>query len=1011
MIKDLFQKAEEYFNEANYQAAIEALIDASQLAKQNVDWEAYVRAQNELGIVHKYLSKYQRAFEYLFEAQKTGEVHLSNTNFNVAQTHDMLGCVYGDENKYEQSYECFLKALTILEQTKEHPRELANTYNNMGWCLSEMGKYSASLNYHQLALNIRLNAAEKYPNEVAQSYNNMGACYIFIGDTNTALIYYQKALQIWLSTYGERHPQTANAYNNIGWSYSQQADFKMAIQYYEKALKLRMGIFGEKHPLVAQSWENIAYCLMKMEHFKDALENYEKGLQIRRTITHENHPTLVKIYRNLGACYLEMQQFDTASDYLHKALQIHQQTPDQPVERIVIHNTLGKYYEKTEQYPKAIEAFHTVLRTAIPSFNEANIYAVPSLEKYYHGIKLGYALNYKARIFLKQSLETPSPNDHNLQASLAYFKKSVQVLNENRRRYKTTDSKLIHAKLVVGTYEYAIYAACLLYQKTQNLEYFYTAFAFAELSKSYVLFSKLKETAAKISANIPTAILQKEQNLQTELSSLDKRIQQLKLQINNQTATTDQEKMMGYLQGKYFDLSFQYDQIIEEIEQNYPQYYQLKYDLQTAHPSKIQQELSPQKTLVTYFIGTEHLFIFAISKQHYHFHHLPKPEDLTDTIEYIHDAIGMGDEDDLKDLGGQLYEQLLEPVLSGEVDCEQLVMIPDDCLHRLPFDVLVHERQEVESRKGDIKSNTLRHFDYLITCFQISYHYSATLWLDGQKNKSKVNQVESFLGIAPINFDEITQKEKDKNTTLTEQLNPQTHTKKTNTINNSSTNLTFKSDFNTDGKLKELTDSKAEIQKIHELFTKHKLPSTALLYHQATKQNFIQHLQGKKYIVLSSHGFYNEKNPVLSGIYFARSKKSEVRGEKSNISLANDESRVTNHPSPITEESKLYISDTFHLPLDADLVVLSSCESGIGELQKGEGMLALNRGFLYAGANNIIYSLFKVPDAASQLTPNFFRYVIEENCSYSEALQKAKLDLITAGHEPLYWAGFALVGR
>ncbi|MEZ4887920.1 MAG: tetratricopeptide repeat protein [Chitinophagales bacterium] len=994
MIKDLFLSAENYFNEAKYPSAIDALLQASELAQQIADWEAYVRAQNELGIVHKYLSKYENAFAYLFEAQKAGEKHLSVNNFNIAQTYDMLGCVYGDEHKYEQSNECFLKALTILQQTTNYQRELANTYNNLGWCLSEMGKYTESLDYHQSALKIRLNTIEQYPNEVAQTYNNMGACYIFIGDTNTALIYYQKALQIWLNTYGEKHPQTALAYNNIGLGYSQQADFKMAIQYYEKALQLRTDVFGETHPLVAQCFENIAYCLMKMERFNEALEGYQKGLQIRRAVTHENHPSLVKIYRNLGACYLEMNQPDIAFQYLTKALQIHQQVPEQQVEKIVIYNTLGKYYDDTQQYTQAIEAFHIVLKSAIPSFNEDDVYAVPSLEKYYHGIKLGYALNYKAKIFLAQYLQNDTNRD--LITALTYFKKSIQVLNENRRRYKTEDSKLIHAKLVIGTYEYAIFAAYLLYKKTQNHDYFHTAFAFAELSKSYVLFSKLKEAAAKISAHIPTEILQKEQNLQTEMAALDKRIQQLKLQINNQTANPEQQKMVNYLQGKYFDISFQYDQIIEEIEQNYPQYYQLKYDLETAHAANIQQQLQPQKTLVNYFVGAKNLFIFAISKHQFHFHHLPKPDDLNDTIEYIHDAIGMGDEEDLKDLGEQLFEQLLEPILEEEPHCQQLVIIPDDCLHRLPFDILA--RWTLDEEENTFRnfsntslqnipkdSNTQTHKHYLIESFQISYHYSATLWFDGQKNKKATGQAGSFLGIAPINFDEITQEETSQNT-----------------------NITFKSDFNAGGKLKELTDSKAEIQKIHQLFTQHKLPSTALLYDQATKQNFIQNLVDKKYIVLSSHGFYNEENPSLSGIYFARSQKSE---NVQNHPISNAPSPISHHQSLSGEERKLYISDTFHLPLNADLVVLSSCESGIGELQKGEGMLALNRGFLYAGASNIIYSLFKVPDAASQLTPNFFRYVLEENCSYAAALQKAKLDLMAEGQEPLYWAGFALVGR
>ena len=53
------------------------------------------------------------------------------------------------------------------------------------------------------------------------------------------------------------------------------------------------------------------------------------------------------------------------------------------------------------------------------------------------------------------------------------------------------------------------------------------------------------------------------------------------------------------------------------------------------------------------------------------------------------------------------------------------------------------------------------------------------------------------------------------------------------------------------------------------------------------------------------------------------------------------------------------INDAYQLELEAELVVLSCCESGIGKLAEGEGMMAVNRGFLYAGASNIVYSLFK----------------------------------------------------
>ena len=95
-------------------------------------------------------------------------------------------------------------------------------------------------------------------------------------------------------------------------------------------------------------------------------------------------------------------------------------------------------------------------------------------------------------------------------------------------------------------------------------------------------------------------------------------------------------------------------------------------------------------------------------------------------------------------------------------------------------------------------------------------------------------------------------------------------------------------------------------------------------------------------------------------------------------------------------------------------MVLSSCESGIGKLLEGEGMLGLNRSFINAGIPNVMYSLWKVNDAkSSELMIEFYRKILESNKSYSAALRAAKLKLISKKETalPLYWSGFVLIGR
>ncbi|MFK7904654.1 MAG: CHAT domain-containing protein, partial [Chitinophagales bacterium] len=215
----------------------------------------------------------------------------------------------------------------------------------------------------------------------------------------------------------------------------------------------------------------------------------------------------------------------------------------------------------------------------------------------------------------------------------------------------------------------------------------------------------------------------------------------------------------------------------------------------------------------------------------------------------------------------------------------------------------------------------------------------------------------------------------------------------------------LKSSGDSDMALQDLEETEVEVKEVYQLFEEQGKEAIALFYDQANKKNLQEHIGGYKYVLISTHGFLQESGKnTLSGIHLA-SRQTVDDGRKTELEMQSD-------------DYILHTSETYHLNLNADLVVLSSCESGVGELKVGEGMMALNRGFLYAGAGNIIYSLFKVPqDSTSQLTQALFRYILESSSrglgreNYAQALRKAKLELIEDEMmEPMDWAGFALVG-
>ena len=113
--------------------------------------------------------------------------------------------------------------------------------------------------------------------------------------------------------------------------------------------------------------------------------------------------------------------------------------------------------------------------------------------------------------------------------------------------------------------------------------------------------------------------------------------------------------------------------------------------------------------------------------------------------------------------------------------------------------------------------------------------------------------------------------------------------------------------------------------------------------------------------------------------------------------------------------SFLYVKDLYAKDLNADLITLSACETGIGKFQKGEGILSLARGFNYAGAKSLVTSLWKVNDETTSQIMNFFYKNLDQGQSKNEALRNAKLEYLKTSDDsvlkhPYYWAGFVISG-
>ena len=150
-------------------------------------------------------------------------------------------------------------------------------------------------------------------------------------------------------------------------------------------------------------------------------------------------------------------------------------------------------------------------------------------------------------------------------------------------------------------------------------------------------------------------------------------------------------------------------------------------------------------------------------------------------------------------------------------------------------------------------------------------------------------------------------------------------------------------------------------------------------------------LANYRIVHFATHGIIDSEHPELSGIV---------------LSLFDNQGRSQN--------GFLRLHDIYNLHLPADLVVLSACSTGLGKNVRGEGVIGLTRGFMYAGASGVIASLWKVDDdATAELMKHFYAGLFKRNLSPAAALREAQLKVSQnkRWQSPYYWAGFVLQGQ
>ncbi len=789
-----------------------------------------------------------------------------------------------------------------------------------------VGRNDMALDNYNKALATYQKVHGENHDEVADCYDHLGIVYWNTGNNEQALEFMNKALSIRKNLYQENHAEVAASYNNMGLVYAQRQPFE-AVEFYEKALAIYKKVYPENHPTLANTYNNLAIIQRGQQQYEEALLNFDKALSIRNMAFGKDHPTQAFTYLSLGQVQTDMGNFDKALENFEKALAIYQKNYGQKHPEIAqTYNLLGTLCNKRNDFNKAIAYFQQALVANVADFQDLNSEQNPKPKNYFNGNALLNSLLLKAQTHENKHFQK-TLKFKDLKIALQTLETADQLLDELRQTTKNKNDKISLSITASEVYEDAIRLCGQMADVTLTPAFYYRkAFAFAEKSKSAALLSAIFDAQAKEFAGLPAAVLENEKELKAEIAFYEQQISSKK-----------QEEQATY-RDKLFALNRQYEELIKDLEQKYPDYYNLKYNVKTATIDEIQATMSPKTTLVSYFIAErqKRLYCFTITNKNFKATSKALNEKFNDQLTILRNAIVYKTQAIYQETAYQLHEQLLDPI-SIASDNEQVIFVPDGRLGIIPFEALL-------TNKIKDKTATYADLPYLVKKYAISYAYSATLWVQSLKKMQTQTQNpnQKIALFAPVNFE----------------------------------------------KAASLKDSEIEVQEIAGLYQQ----STIFVKKEA-QEKLLKSNQMLDYQVVhfATHGFVDENVP-----------------DKSGILLAADLSKQ--------EDGVWYLGEIYNAKFNADLLLLSACQTGVGKISRGEGIIGLTRAFLYAGAKNMAVSFWKVADSStSRLMVDFHRNFREKESAnnFGKALQRAKLAMITSKDfaAPYYWSAFVLIGQ
>ena len=957
-----FKKAENFYLES-------MAIKKNLFGKNHAD---YANSLNNLAVLYKDMGEYKKALPFFLECVEIWRKALGEKHSYYATGLNNLATLYSDMGEYEKAEPLYLEAGEVWKKAlgEKHPN-YATSLSTLGVLYKKIARYDkAELLYLQAQEIFKTAFGEIHP-EFANSLNNLAVLYSTMGKYDKAEFLYLQSKDIRKMVYGENHPSFATSLNNLAILYEAIGQYEKAEQLYLLSKEIRKKILGGNHPDYALSLNNLAVLYRKLGRFKKAEPLYQESKEIIKKVRGPDHPDYALSLNNLGALYEVMGENEKSEAAYQEAINIRKKIlgenhPDYALSL----NNLAYLYTSTGKYDKAEQLYKSSLAKLKKAFGPENT-------------EYALVVNNLASMFMIKG-EYFQAEKYFIEYNQIEIKNMLSVfdnLSENEKGNYLEDKLILNDENNSFLYNHKKQNP-LLSQTNYNLQLLLKSLSLASTktvmeavrnsgdTSVQILFDKWKANKSILAKQYSLPVIQRRDDLKSieeQTENQEKELTRKSAEFKNQQQSLEIKtpNVRSRLNEDEIALEFVRFELLNKKWTDSIMY--AAYILTAKDSIPIFVPLCEEKQLQQLFDSAGATANAMVSK--------------------FYRGLELGNTGTAASLGKYLYNLVwapLDPYLKG---IKKISYSPAGKLYSIAFHALPVDSNKILMDKYELNQYT--------STRQVALRKE-------QETNSKIQSISLF-GDARFTMDSTTIAQLKTNNTASNIYTPP------NRGNRGST-------------WTDLPGTAEEVKKIKQLFEQNQSAgqagkiSTKSFTQSAANEENLKALSGNSPQILhiATHGFFlpepgkkkkdnfsdNENSYsladdplmrsglILSGGNHAWSGKAPIEGVEDGIATA-------------YEISQLNLSNT-------ELVVLSACETALGDVKGSEGVFGLQRAFKMAGVKKMIVSLWQVPDKeTAELMTSFYNYWLKGK-TIEQAFAQAQAEM-RKKYSSYYWAAFVLV--